>query len=244
MYSAILLKQNPAIKVIHVIDTDNSLTGPIYDIGQIDTSTVIMHYKRNSIINALHDIDIVALMDETHFSMGNKEPFYQFESSSNYVKNITECIINTCPKALIAVFTRPVTATLPLISEICKLSGTWNPNKIIGSASLESMRISAMEQQYMLINQLRSVDKYLYGSETKGPTLSSGLAAAKFISTLINGFKDQSISIGSAYVRSDIFPFCHYMTSQIQFGPNGIQRNFGFPKVSSSEILLIEEAAV
>jgi malate/lactate dehydrogenase len=93
-------------------------------------------------------------MDETHFSMGNKGPFYQFESSSNYVKKMTEYIINTCPKALVAVFTHPVTATLPLISEIYKLSGNWNPNKIIGSAALESMRISSMIASLLNLNPL------------------------------------------------------------------------------------------
>jgi hypothetical protein len=34
------------------------------------------------------------------------------------------------------------------------------------------------------------------------------------------------------------------MASELQFGPDGIQQNFNFPKVSSREILLIEEAAV
>jgi FlaA1/EpsC-like NDP-sugar epimerase len=58
-YLAILLKQNPAIKVIHVIDTDNSLIGPIYDIGQIDTSTIVIHYKRNSIIDGLHNVSFI-----------------------------------------------------------------------------------------------------------------------------------------------------------------------------------------
>lgn len=94
----------------------------------------------------------------------------------------------------------------------------------------------------MLINQLRSADNYLAESETKGATLSSGVATAKFISTLINGLNEQSISIASAYVRSDIFPSCEYMASELQFGPEGIRQNFGLPKISSIEICLLEKA--
>ena len=94
----------------------------------------------------------------------------------------------------------------------------------------------------MLIHQLRSADKYLFQCETKGPTISTGIAAAKFISMLINGLKGQSISIANAYIRADILSSCHYMTSQLKFGPNGVEHNFGIPKVSSREISLIEQA--
>ncbi|XP_001607689.3 probable malate dehydrogenase, mitochondrial [Nasonia vitripennis] len=278
-----LLKQNPAIKEIRLIDTDNSLMSPVCDMRHIDTSTTIRHFRKNSILDGLRNTDIVALMDETDFMMGNKGPFMQFVNSSNYVKSVAECMINVCPKALVAVFTHPVTATLPLVSEIYKYSGDWDPNRIFGSAALESMRISAMtatlldlnpsfisvpiaggidsltvvpllsrarpfnsfteENECLLIHQLRSADMKLFETETKGPTLSSGMAAAKFISTLINGMKKQSISITSAYVRSDVLPSCQYMTSEIQFGPNGVQQNFGLPKVSPTEISMIGQAA-
>lgn len=83
----------------------------------------------------------------------------------------------------------------------------------------------------------------LFETETKGPTLSAGMAAAKFISTVINGMKKQNISITSAYVRSDVLSCCQYMTSEVQFGPKGVQQNFGLPKVSSTEISMIEQAA-
>ena len=91
-------------------------------------------------------------MDETHFTMGNKGPFSQFVSSCNYVKVIAESIVHSCPNALIAVFVHPVTAMLPLITEIFKQSGNWDPNKVIGSAALESMRIAALTAAVLDLN--------------------------------------------------------------------------------------------
>ena len=95
----------------------------------------------------------------------------------------------------------------------------------------------------MLVHQMRSTDKYLFDTEAKGPRLSTGIATAKFISVLVNGLRGEGISIASAYVRSDIFPSCEYMTSEIQFGPNGVEQNFGIPKMSLKEIYFIEQAA-
>lgn len=91
-------------------------------------------------------------MDETHFILGNRGPFSQFIESAAYVKNVAECMINACPSALIAVFAHPVTATLPVVSEVFKHSGNWDPNKIIGSAAIESMRISAMTASHLDLN--------------------------------------------------------------------------------------------
>lgn len=54
--TSILLKQNPTIKEIRLIDTDNSLAGPVCDIRQIDTSTTIKHYKKNLMIEGLRNV--------------------------------------------------------------------------------------------------------------------------------------------------------------------------------------------
>lgn len=53
-----LLKQNPAIKEIRLIDTDNSLIGPVCDIRHIDTSTSVRHFKKNSILDGLRNVSL------------------------------------------------------------------------------------------------------------------------------------------------------------------------------------------
>lgn len=91
-------------------------------------------------------------MDENHHRLKNCEPMAQFALSASYVKKVTESIVSACPFALIAVFARPVTATVPLITEIFKCYGLWDPKKIIGSVAVESMQISAMVGSYLNLN--------------------------------------------------------------------------------------------
>lgn len=97
-------------------------------------------------------MDIIALLDETDFKMGNDTIHAQFMASVNYVRKTTEKMVNSCPDALVAVFARPVTATLPLISEIYKCAGWWNPNRIIGSVALEAMRIESFTSKLLDLN--------------------------------------------------------------------------------------------
>lgn len=51
-----LLKQNPAIKEIRLIDTDNSMRQSVCDIKQMDTGTKIRRFEKNSILNGLRDV--------------------------------------------------------------------------------------------------------------------------------------------------------------------------------------------
>ncbi|KAJ8670578.1 hypothetical protein QAD02_001837 [Eretmocerus hayati] len=283
MYTTLLLKQNPAIREIHVIDTNDSLASPVCDMRQIDTSATVKHYKMKHIIDGLRNVDIVALMDESDFSLGNKGPYNQFTSCFDYVKKNTECMVKACPDAIVAVFTRPVTATVPLISEVFKKSGIWDPNKIIGSAALESIRITSMmanhlnlspssvkvpiaggvdssttvpllsriqpsydfsiEDQCSFIHQFKAIDEKIHETEQKSPILSSSVAAAKFLSSLVNGLDGHAVAMENAYVRSDVLPFCPYMTSEVLFGPNGVKKNFGLPKISARDVALVEQAA-
>ncbi|XP_014206089.1 probable malate dehydrogenase, mitochondrial [Copidosoma floridanum] len=281
--ATILLKQNPAIREIRVVDTDDSLAAAVCDIRQIDTSTMIRHFEKESILEGTRNCHIVALMDETDFTLGSQGPFGQFAWSASYVKSTAECMLNSCPRALIAVFARPVTATLPLVHEVFRYSGDWDPNRIVGSAALETMRVIGMAAAHLnldpacltipmaggvdsstvvpllsrikplvdfsdkehckLVGQVRSTDQELCESEARGPTLSSGVAAAKFVSTLVNGLKNRSISVASAYVRSDALPGCKYATSEIKFGPRGVEKNYGLPRISPREVALVERAA-
>lgn len=96
-------------------------------------------------------------MDETDFTLGSQGPFTQLTWSANYVKSIAEIMINACPRALVAVFARPITGTVPLICEVFKNSYNYDPNRIIGSAALETMRIAAITADFLHLDQANFV---------------------------------------------------------------------------------------
>lgn len=57
--ATVLLKQNPAIKDIRIVDTDDSLAGYVCDARHIDTCTNIRHYKKQLLFEGLRDVSIL-----------------------------------------------------------------------------------------------------------------------------------------------------------------------------------------
>lgn len=68
------------------------------------------------------------------------------------VLQMTEHMIAICPTALVAIFAKPVTSILSMVSQIYKHAGKWDPNKLIGSASAEIMQIEAMTGNILDLN--------------------------------------------------------------------------------------------
>lgn len=76
----------------------------------------------------------------------------QFEAASSYVCEMAEQMVQISSESLVAVFTRPVTATLPIVSEIYKLAGWWDPDRIIGSIALNRMRMETITANLLDLN--------------------------------------------------------------------------------------------
>ncbi|XP_076669271.1 malate dehydrogenase, mitochondrial isoform X2 [Andrena cerasifolii] len=226
--------------------------------------------------------NIIALMDETDTNTTDLSPKAQIEAAAAYVHEMAAHMVHCCSESLVAVFTRPVTATVPMVSEVYKLSGWWDPDRIIGSTALDRMRVEAITaslldlnpaflsipmvggadpytivpllsrttpinqftraQQETMLQSLRGADQQMANINYRGPILSAGAAAAKLILSLAEGLSGFENVITSAYVRSNILPVCRFFTSELQLGAGGVQKNFGLPKMSASEVLMVEQA--
>ncbi|XP_063976463.1 malate dehydrogenase, mitochondrial-like [Diachasmimorpha longicaudata] len=284
IFTAVLLKQSKILRNINIVDVSNSLSGAVFDAGHIDTNPKIKYYRKSSMKAALSNVDIIALMDNTDGRILSTEPKLQLMMSSTYIKEMGNEISKINPSALLAVFARPVTATVPLISEIFQTNKCWDPNKILGSVALDTMRIESMaanlfylnssflsipvvggadpstivplltkakplthisqEQEKVLVNQWRACDRDLENctDDFKGPAMSSGAAAAKFISTIARALIGEPNVRSCAYVRSDIIPLCRFFANEVELGRTGVKYNCGLPKVSPIAENLVQRA--
>ncbi|XP_071572037.1 malate dehydrogenase, mitochondrial [Temnothorax nylanderi] len=143
LYTAILLKQYRIIKSIRLVDTRDSTSEALTDASHLETSPRIDYFRKKDMKQALREANIVALMDETDVAAaaGNAATREQFKSTADYVRQTTDRILRFCPDAVVAVFARPVTATLAMVSEIFRCSGWWNPDRIVGSTAMYGGRI-------------------------------------------------------------------------------------------------------
>lgn len=222
-------------------------------------------------------------MDETEpNAMMDSNSEAQFEDATAYTCEMAEQMVTVSSNALVVVFVRPVTVMLPMVSEIYKLAGWWDPDRIVGSVALDRMRMEATTanllnlnpaflsipmvggadpytivpllsracpvnrftnaQQSMLLQSFRDRDKEMANIESRRPILSVGAAAAKLILVLAGGLRGFPNVVTCAYVRSNVLPGCRYFTNELLFGPAGVKKNFGLPKMSPTEVALIEQA--
>lgn len=91
-------------------------------------------------------------MDETNLDTKDLSIVSQFEATSMYVHEMAEKMVRFSSNSLVAVFARPVTATLPMVSEVYKHAGWWDPDRIIGSTALDRMRMEAITANLLDLN--------------------------------------------------------------------------------------------
>ncbi|KAL6266697.1 hypothetical protein P5V15_003534 [Pogonomyrmex californicus] len=204
LYTAVLLKQYQIIKNIRLVDTLDSTSETLTDACRLETSPRIDYFRRKDIKEALREVNIVALMDETDVA-GDLETRTQFKSMGGYVRQMTDRILRFCPDALVAVFARPVTATLPMVSEIFRSSGWWNPDRIIGSTAMYSERIEEIAAAILNLER-SSLSVPLAGgadARTLVPLLSRAIPFNQFTNaqrkTLLQSFRagDEAAKMGS-----------------------------------------------
>lgn len=196
LYTAVLLKQYGIVKSICLVDTRGSTSEALTDVSHLETTPRIRCFQKKDIKQALKEANIVALMDETDVAaVGNTAVQEQFKLTADYVRQMTDRILRFCPDALVAVFARPVTATLAMVSEIFRCAGWWNPDRIVGSTATYGGRIEDMTAAILNLERA-SVSVPLAGgadSSTVVPLLSRAVPFNQFTNvqrkTLLQSFR-------------------------------------------------------
>lgn len=65
-----------------------------------------------------------------------------FNINAGIVKNLAVNMAKSCPKAFICVISNPVNSTVPIVSEVFKLFGVYDPKRIFGVTTLDLVRAS------------------------------------------------------------------------------------------------------
>ena len=73
------------------------------------------------------------------------------------------------------------------------------------------------------------------------PSLSTAYSAARFTHSLAKGLCGKQ-AIECAFVYSNVLPTCPYLTTPVELGPGGVQKNCGLPTLTRFETTLLDEA--
>lgn len=55
-----------------------------------------------------------------------------FKINAGIIKNLATAIAATCPKALICVISNPVNSTVPIVAQVMKDAGVYDPKRLFG----------------------------------------------------------------------------------------------------------------
>ncbi|XP_073991249.1 malate dehydrogenase, mitochondrial-like isoform X2 [Rhodnius prolixus] len=79
-------------------------------------------------------------------------------------------------------------------------------------------------------------------NNTGASTLGMAFAGTRFAVSLAKGLLGHDNVVECAYVMSNLIPDICYFSTQLQFGPTGVQKNLGIPDLSNFECCLLETA--
>jgi malate dehydrogenase len=70
-----------------------------------------------------------------------------FKINAGIIKNLATAIAATCPKALICVISNPVNSTVPIVAQVMKDAGVYDPKRLFGVTTLDIVRSSTFVSQ-------------------------------------------------------------------------------------------------
>ncbi|KAJ2149068.1 hypothetical protein IW142_000437 [Coemansia sp. RSA 564] len=138
---SLLLKLTPGISRLSLYDIVN-MPGVATDISHINTNSSVEFYVGQSqLSNALRGINIVVISAGVARKPGMTRNDL-FSINASIVRELIEAVADTCPKALIAIVTNPLNSTVPIAAHVLKSKNCYNPKRLFGITTLDSIRAS------------------------------------------------------------------------------------------------------
>lgn len=140
---SLLLKQNPLVTQLALHDA-MPIKGMAVDLSHICTLTRVEGFHGvdvGQMMNAMADAHVVVVAAGLPRSPGmTREQL--LTSNADVASTVAFAVSNACPKALVALITNPINSLIPVLSEVMKAQGNYDPNRIFGVTTLDVVRAS------------------------------------------------------------------------------------------------------
>lgn len=147
---SLLMKLNPNVTKLSLYDIVNT-PGVAADLSHINTASSCVGYKKDDILEALKDSDVVIIPAGVPRKPGMTRDDL-FNTNAGIVKSIAESAAKACPKAHFLIISNPVNSTVPIFSEVLKKHGVYDPKKVYGVTTLDVVRASKF------VSEVKKVD--------------------------------------------------------------------------------------
>ncbi|TFK71536.1 L-malate dehydrogenase [Pluteus cervinus] len=139
---SLLLKVNPLITELGLYDIVNT-PGVAADLSHIATPAKVEGYlpPDDGLIKTLTGADVVVIPAGVPRKPGMTRDDL-FKINAGIVKGLAEGIAKTAPKAFVLVISNPVNSTVPIVAEVFKKLGVFDPKRLFGVTTLDVVRAS------------------------------------------------------------------------------------------------------
>lgn len=135
------LKQSNYSLDLALYDISPRLSQLTKELNLISTSnTIEENIGPLKLRQALKNSDVVAVFLKTPANSSKVFANDSFDLNFPPVSNIARSVIELCPDAILAISTNPLNFIIPAVNEIYKLHGCYNPHKIMGITTPDSMQ--------------------------------------------------------------------------------------------------------
>ncbi|QPG74897.1 Malate dehydrogenase, cytoplasmic [Brettanomyces nanus] len=137
---SLLLKLNGKVTDLSLYDLKLA-KGVAADLSHIPTKSVVHGFTLadDGLSRALQNADVVLIPAGVPRKPGMTRDDL-FNTNASIVKGLAEACAENCPSAAICVISNPVNSTVPIVREVLKRKGVFNPQKLFGVTTLDTLR--------------------------------------------------------------------------------------------------------
>ncbi|KAF8583402.1 NAD-malate dehydrogenase [Ramaria rubella] len=146
---SLLLKSNPLITELGLFDIVNT-PGVAVDLSHISTPSKVEGYlpPDDGLKKALTGADLVVIPAGVPRKPGvNRDDL--FKINAGIVRDLATGIATTSPKAFVLVISNPVNSTVPIVAEVFKKHGVFDPKRLFGVTTLDVVRASTFVSEVL-----------------------------------------------------------------------------------------------
>ncbi|XP_067663099.1 malate dehydrogenase, mitochondrial-like [Haliotis asinina] len=136
---SLLLKESPLISQLALYDIAHT-PGVAADLSHIETKAKVSGYLGSDQLKECVSGSQLVLIPAGVPRKPGMTRDDLFNTNASIVRDLSDACAQYCPKAIMGIITNPVNSTVPIVSEVFKKRGVYDPNRIFGVTTLDVVR--------------------------------------------------------------------------------------------------------
>jgi len=137
---SLLLKLNHKVTDLALYDLRGA-PGVAADVSHIPTNSTVKGYKPEELDQAVSNADVVVIPAGVPRKPGMTRDDL-FNTNASIVRDLAKAVADNAPNAAVCIISNPVNSTVPIVAEVFKSKGVYNPKKLFGVTTLDVLRAS------------------------------------------------------------------------------------------------------